>query len=74
MHGLHAYCERAAKHLRVTLPSGTLRTYENDRSTFKPGQIIVQYKYSRPIKLTQFIYLLKIFSSCVWACNAIIRL
>ena len=65
MHVLHAYCESAAKHLRVTLPTGTLRTYENDRSTFKPGQIIVQYEDNRLINLAKFIYLLKTFSSFV---------
>jgi len=61
-------------HMRVTLPTGTIRTYENDRSTFKPGQINVQYKDNRLIKLAQFVYLLKTFSSCVWAYNAITRL
>jgi hypothetical protein len=70
MHVLHADCESAAKHLRVTLPTGTLRTYENDRSTFKPGQINLRYKDNRLIKLAQFIYLLKLLSSCVWAYNA----
>ena len=74
MHVLHAYCENAAKHLRVTLPTGTLRTYEKERSTFNPGQIIVQYKDNRPTKLTQFICLLKTFSNCVSAYNAITRL
>jgi hypothetical protein len=57
VHVLHAYCESAAKLLRVTLPTGTLRTYENDRSTFKPGQIKVQFVDSRLIKLAQFIHL-----------------
>ena len=65
MHVLHAYCESAAKRLRVTLPTGTLRTYENDRNILKPGQINIRYKQNKLIKLAQFVYLLKTFSSCV---------